>query len=70
MKTAFEHGVNFYDNAEVYSNGQSEIEMGNAIKELGWRRSDIVVRNEDVFILSRDLGSVDPSCTSFLMVIG
>ncbi|KAF8081165.1 hypothetical protein N665_0902s0018 [Sinapis alba] len=38
-----DHGVNFFDNAEVYANGRAEEIMGQAIRELGWRRSDIVV---------------------------
>eukprot|EP00249_Psilotum_nudum_P010344 c22484_g2_i1 orf=172-1038(+) len=38
-----EHGVNFFDNAEVYANGRAEEIMGQAIKELGWKRSDLVI---------------------------
>jgi aryl-alcohol dehydrogenase-like predicted oxidoreductase len=38
-----EAGVNFFDNAEVYANGRAEEIMGAAIKELGWKRSDIVI---------------------------
>jgi voltage-dependent potassium channel beta subunit len=38
-----ELGVNFFDNAEVYANGRAEEVMGQAIKELGWKRSDIVI---------------------------
>ncbi|GAB4844098.1 ATP-sensitive inward rectifier potassium channel 1 [Ancistrocladus abbreviatus] len=38
-----DHGVNFFDNAEVYANGRAEEIMGQAIRELGWKRSDIVV---------------------------
>uniref|UniRef100_A0A0D3BH32 Serine/threonine specific protein phosphatases domain-containing protein n=1 Tax=Brassica oleracea var. oleracea TaxID=109376 RepID=A0A0D3BH32_BRAOL len=38
-----DHGVNFFDNAEVYANGRAEEIMGMAIRELGWQRSDIVV---------------------------
>lgn len=43
MKTAFEHGVNFFDNAEGYSGGKAETMMGNVIKRQGWKRSDLVV---------------------------
>ncbi|KAK4705334.1 hypothetical protein P7C70_g876, partial [Phenoliferia sp. Uapishka_3] len=43
MKTAFDAGINTFDTAEVYSNGQCEIEMGRVIKELGWNRREIVV---------------------------
>jgi voltage-dependent potassium channel beta subunit len=43
MKTAFDAGVNFFDNAEAYEGGQSEILMGKVIKRAGWKRSDLVV---------------------------
>ncbi|XP_024397348.1 probable voltage-gated potassium channel subunit beta [Physcomitrium patens] len=36
-------GVNFFDNAEVYANGKAEEIMGAAIKQLGWKRSDLVI---------------------------
>jgi aryl-alcohol dehydrogenase-like predicted oxidoreductase len=32
MQAAWDHGINFFDTAEVYANGQSEIEMGRALK--------------------------------------
>eukprot|EP00249_Psilotum_nudum_P009660 c22074_g1_i1 orf=299-1279(+) len=38
-----EYGVNFFDNAEVYADGRAEEIMGQAIKELGWKRSDLVI---------------------------
>jgi len=43
MKTAFDAGVNFFDNAEAYAGGESEILMGKVIKRAGWKRSDLVV---------------------------
>jgi voltage-dependent potassium channel beta subunit len=43
MSAAREHGVNFFDNAEGYGNGQAEVVMGNVIKKLGWKREDVVV---------------------------
>ena len=43
MAAAHDAGVNFFDNAEVYARGQSEIIMGDALKKLGWRRSSYVV---------------------------
>jgi voltage-dependent potassium channel beta subunit len=43
MYTAYEAGVNFFDNAEAYAHGNAEIVMGNVIKKAGWKRSDIVV---------------------------
>jgi len=43
MATAFAAGVNFFDNAEVYTRGASETIMGNVLKKLGWRRSSYIV---------------------------
>ncbi len=43
MKTAYDAGVNFFDNAEVYAGGQAETIMGNVLKRAGWKRSDLVV---------------------------
>lgn len=43
MKEAYDAGVNFFDNAEVYSKGKAEIMMGNIIKKAGWKRSDLVI---------------------------
>ena len=38
MKIAYDKGVNFFDNAEAYANGKSEIIMGEALKKLGISR--------------------------------
>lgn len=43
MKAAYDSGVNFFDNAEVYAFGQAEELMGKAIKNAGWKRSDLVI---------------------------
>ncbi|HET6462461.1 MAG TPA: aldo/keto reductase [Candidatus Krumholzibacteria bacterium] len=43
MKVAFDNGVNFFDNAEAYASGRAETVMGNVIRKLGWRRSDLVI---------------------------
>jgi voltage-dependent potassium channel beta subunit len=43
MKTAFDGGVNFFDNAEAYASGRAEIIMGNVIRRIGWRRGDLVI---------------------------
>jgi voltage-dependent potassium channel beta subunit len=43
MAAAYDAGVNFFDNAEVYAKGKSEEVMGAALKKLGWRRSSYVI---------------------------
>jgi voltage-dependent potassium channel beta subunit len=43
MQAAYEAGVNFFDNAEVYADGNAETVMGKVIKRAGWKRSDLVI---------------------------
>jgi aryl-alcohol dehydrogenase-like predicted oxidoreductase len=43
MTAAYDAGVNFFDNAEVYAGGKSEEIMGAALGKLGWRRGSYLV---------------------------
>ncbi|HSN84251.1 MAG TPA: aldo/keto reductase [Polyangiales bacterium] len=43
MQAAWDAGVNFFDNAEVYAGGKSETIMGEALRELGWPRESYVL---------------------------
>jgi len=43
LALAMDHGVNFFDNAEVYASGKSEEVMGDAIKALKWPRLNYIV---------------------------
>jgi len=43
MAAAFDAGINFFDNAEVYAAGRSEEVMGAAIKQLAWPRLNYIV---------------------------
>ncbi|OWZ09377.1 hypothetical protein PHMEG_00017929 [Phytophthora megakarya] len=53
MKLAFEHGINFFDNAEAYGGGIAEKNMGAAIKrgiaEGIWSREDLVITTKIFF---------------------
>ncbi|MBP6183587.1 MAG: aldo/keto reductase [Saprospiraceae bacterium] len=49
MAIAYERGVNFFDNAEIYARGQSEIVMGKILKKLNWDRSTYVVSSKVFF---------------------
>ncbi|WP_313324724.1 aldo/keto reductase [Sphingobium yanoikuyae] len=40
---AIEHGINFIDTADIYSNGASEEIVGQSLKNLGVRREDVVI---------------------------
>jgi voltage-dependent potassium channel beta subunit len=43
MRAAWDAGVNFFDNAEVYADGVAEQLMGLVLAKSGWKRSDYVV---------------------------
>lgn len=38
-----ELGINFFDTANIYSNGESERILGKALKELNVNREDVVI---------------------------
>ncbi len=49
MEQAYDAGVNFFDNAEVYALGESEKIMGAVLKEKNWERSSYVVSSKAFF---------------------
>ncbi|TVR80257.1 MAG: aldo/keto reductase [Chitinophagaceae bacterium] len=46
MSYAYDNGINFFDNAEVYAQGQSEIVMGKVLKKKKWDRSTYLVSSK------------------------
>jgi len=49
LQAAWDNGINFFDTAEAYANGQSEVEMGRALKELNWPRDEYVLSTKIFF---------------------
>jgi voltage-dependent potassium channel beta subunit len=43
VKVALDHGVNFFDTAEIYGFGEGETSLGNSLKKLGTKREDLVI---------------------------
>ncbi|MGD1847853.1 MAG: potassium channel beta subunit family protein [Salibacteraceae bacterium] len=46
MKVAYDNGINFFDNAEVYAKGESERVMGTILKKMGWNRDTYVLSSK------------------------
>ncbi|MGV3530007.1 MAG: potassium channel beta subunit family protein [Flavisolibacter sp.] len=46
MSLAYENGVNFFDNAEVYAAGESEKQMGRILKTKDWDRTSYCVSSK------------------------
>lgn len=59
MSIAYEDGVNFFDNAEVYAGGKSEEVMGAALKKLGWRRGSYLVSTKFFWGLNDNVNEKD-----------
>ncbi len=49
MAYAYDRGVNFFDNAEIYAQGQSEIVMGRILKKMKWDRTSYVLSSKVFF---------------------
>ncbi|OSX56325.1 hypothetical protein POSPLADRAFT_1175381 [Postia placenta MAD-698-R-SB12] len=63
IKFAYDHGIQTFDTANVYSNGLSEVMLGNAIKTLELPREEIVV-------LTKLFGAVAPKYDMNIMAAG
>ena len=46
LETSLEERINFFDHADIYGGGQSEIRFASAMKELGIRREDIILQSK------------------------
>lgn len=49
MDLAYDSGVNFFDNAEGYAGGKSELVMGKILKKKNWDRSSYIVSSKIFF---------------------
>ncbi len=49
MKVAYDNGVNFFDNAEIYARGESERVMGRILKKMEWPRDSWTVSSKVFF---------------------
>jgi voltage-dependent potassium channel beta subunit len=49
LALAYDHGVNYFDNAETYSAGDAERVMGDALADLGWPRDSWCVSSKVYF---------------------
>ena len=59
LAAAMDAGVNFFDNAEAYASGQSEVVMGQAFKALKWPRLNYIVSTKFFWGLNREGNTVN-----------
>jgi voltage-dependent potassium channel beta subunit len=55
MTYAYEQGINFFDNAEIYARGKSEEVMGAILKKKGWARDSYIVSSKAFFGIGGEL---------------
>jgi 1-deoxyxylulose-5-phosphate synthase len=55
VQRALEAGINFFDTADVYSTGESELITGNLLKELGVKRENVIVATKVNGQMSEDI---------------
>ena len=67
LAAAREAGVNFFDNAEAYSAGESERIMGAAIARLGWPRRSYVISTKLFWGLGDEVNMHDTLNRKYLM---
>ena len=46
IQTALAAGINFFDHADIYAGGKSEVLFGQALKQLGINREDIIIQSK------------------------
>jgi voltage-dependent potassium channel beta subunit len=67
MEAAYGAGVNFFDNAESYADGDSERMMGRAIAKLGWPRDSYVISTKFFWGLSNRVNMSDTLNRKYLL---
>ena len=66
FNSRYDAGINTFDTANIYSNGKSEIILGNAIRKLGLPREEIVVMTK-VTPTAFGVWNKPPSTNSFAL---
>lgn len=54
LQAAWDNGINTFDTAEIYGNGEGEVEFGIALKELNWPRDEYVLTTKVFFGTGRE----------------
>lgn len=54
IKYAYDHGIQTFDTANIYSNGLSEVILGKAIKKLNLPRDELVIMTKVYFPVAKD----------------
>lgn len=67
IKYAFDRGVNFFDNAEVYANGKSEELMGEVFRQIGLTRNEYILTTKFFWGIERRINFQNTLNRKYLM---
>jgi voltage-dependent potassium channel beta subunit len=67
LQTAHKGGINFFDCAENYGDGEAERMLGRAIGDLGWRRNDYLISTKFYFGIDGGLNSTHTLNRKYLL---
>jgi voltage-dependent potassium channel beta subunit len=67
MKTAYDAGVNFFDNAESYAGGNAETMMGSVLKQMGWSRESFLVSTKHYWGLNEGVNQENTLNRKYLL---
>jgi voltage-dependent potassium channel beta subunit len=67
MGAAYDAGVNFFDNAEVYAGGESERIMGEALESFGWPRHSYLISTKFFWGINPGVNSRNTLNRKYLM---
>ena len=67
MAAAYEAGVNFFDNAEVYAGGKAESVMGAVLKKMGWRRGSYLVSTKLFWGINKNANEMNTLNRKYLL---
>ena len=51
LKTVYDQGVNFFDSADIYTDGESELVFGKALKNAGIPRDKVYIQSKAGIVL-------------------
>lgn len=66
FEAAFRRGVNFFDTAETYANGEAERMLGRVIKRARWKRSDLVISTKIFWVR---VGTTGTCCEAVSLLV-
>ena len=67
LDAAYDVGINFFDNADVYSNGKAEQLFGDALKKASFTRDQVLIQTKVGIVNDRTIAMISPKSISWML---